>query len=240
MKFILSITFMVLTFFFAANAQTEIHTFFDVGENNASEGMFVKNGYRGSLLIYKFKVEAGVQFDYLSNNPNTFSGFDILGTKEFAIKDFPVNAKGFFMLNRFSDILCETNWGVRFETRKLKYFRFEFGTNFKTYAINRASRAKYNIDSFNKKQQENFNLVYGISAYLKPVENNWNVVLCITNLDYYVINQATNPVFNLQTSFNVKSDLTLYLESWYKQAGVFNINANYFGYFFRVGVKWKI
>ena len=183
--------------------------------NNASDGIFVKNGYRGSFLINKFMVETGMQFDYLSNNPNTFTGFDFLGTSKFAIKEFPVSAKGFFMLNRFSDILYETNWGVRFETGKLKHFRFEFGTNFKTYTINRASRTTYNIVRFNKKQQENFNIVYGVTAYLKPI-------------------------FNLQTSFNVKSDLTLYMESWYKQAGIFNINANYFGYFFRVGVKWEI
>jgi hypothetical protein len=40
--------------------------------------------------------------------------------------------------------------------------------------------------------------------------------------------------------YKPKSNLTLYLDTWYKQSGVFNINANYFGYFFRGGVKWDI
>jgi len=34
--------------------------------------------------------------------------------------------------------------------------------------------------------------------------------------------------------------LTVFLDSWYKKAGVFNISANSFGYSFRTGVTWEI
>jgi len=222
------------------NAQIKLQSYIDIGENNVSEGVFIKNVYRSSYQYQKYNVEAGMQFDLQSNNPNTLTGFDIIGSREFSIKDFPFDVKGFFILNRFSDLLYETNWGVRIETRKLGHFLFELGTNFKTYTINSAAREEYNINKSDSKLRENFNLMYMITAYLKPHNNDWNVGLSFTNVDYYIINQSTNPVFNLQMTYKLKSNLTLYLDTWYKQAGIFNINANYFGYFFRGGIKWEI
>ena len=222
------------------NAQIKLQSYIDIGENNVSEGVFVKNVYRSTYQYQKYNVEAGMQFDLISNNPNTFTGLDIIGSREFLIRDFSFDIKGFFMLNRFSDLQYETNWGVRIETRKLEHFLFELGTNLRTYTINSTAREEYNIDKSNSKLNENFNLMYVISAYLNPQNNDWNVGLSCTNVDYYIINQSTNPVFNLQMTYKLKSNLTLYLDTWYKQAGIFNINANYFGYFFRGGVIWEI
>lgn len=73
-----------------------------------------------------------------------------------------------------------------------------------------------------------------------PHNHNWNLGLTITNIDYYTINQSTNPIFNLQMKYDLKPNLSVRIDSWYKQAGIFNIYANYFGYFFRGGVKWEI
>lgn len=212
----------------------------DVGKNNVSEGVFFKNAYRGCYQYQKFNIEAGMQFDLISKNPNTFTGFDIVGSRKSLIRDFPFDIKGFFMLNRFSDILYETNWGARIKTRKYEHFLFELGINNKTYVINSKARAEYDIDKTDSKLREYYNFLYSISAYLKPHTYNWNIGLSCTNIDYYRINQSTNPVFNLQLKYKLKSNLTLYLDSWYQQAGIFNINANYFGYFFRGGIKWEI
>ena len=222
------------------NAQMNLQSYIDIGENNVSEGVFIKNVYRGCYQYQKYSVEAGMQFDIISNNPNTLTGLDIIGTREFFVKDFPFDVKGFFMLNRFSDLLYETNWGVRIETRKFEHFLFELGTNFRTYIINSAAREEYNINRANSKLNENVNLMYLITGYLKPHGNDWNIGLSITNIDYYVINQITNPVFNVQMNYKLKPNLALYMEAWYKQAGMFNINANYFGYFFRGGIKWNV
>jgi len=232
--------FIILVSVNGINAQIELHSYIDIGENNVSEGIFIKNAYRGSYQYQKYDIEAGLQFDLKSNNPNIPTGIDIIGLREFSVKDFPFNIKGIFILNRFSDLLYETNWGVRVETRKYEHFLFELGTNFKTYTINSAAREEYNINKSDSKLHENFNLVYVLTAYFKPHDNGWNVGLSCTNIDYYIINQSTNPVFNLQMRYKLKSNTTLYLESWYKQAGIFNIYANYFGYFFRGGIKWEI
>jgi len=221
-------------------AQIVFQTHMDIGENNVSEGVFLKNTYRGSYQHEKLNVAAGIQFDLISNNPNVLTGFDVLGSREFTIRDFPFDLKGFYMLNRFSDILHETNWGVRIETTKFEHFLFELGMNNKTYAINSKARAEYDIDKSDSKLRENLIFIYSISAYLKPHNHNWNIGLSCTNIDYYMMNHSTNPVFNLQMKYKLKSNLTLFAETWYKQAGMLNINSQYFGYFVRGGIKWKI
>ena len=222
------------------NGQVELQTYIDIGENSVSEGVFVKNVFRGSFRYQTYEVEAGTQFDYKSNNPNFLSGVDIVGSKELTIRNFPLNVKGFFMLNRFSDLMYETNWGVGVETSNFDHFLFGVGSNFKTYAVNSSTIEEYNINEQDSKLRENFNLIYLATFYLKPPDNDWNVGLSCTNIDYYVINQSTNPVFNLLLSYKIKSNLTLQLDSWYKQAGVLNINANHFAYFFRGGISWEI
>lgn len=239
LKYILSIL-LLLTSITGVNAQIQLQSHLDMGENNVSEGLFLKNTYRSGYRYQQYHLEAGMQFDIISNNSNTLTGCDMIGTREFTMHDFPFDVKGFFMLNRFSDLLYETNWGVRAGTKKPAHFLFEIGTNFKTYAVRSSTRHDYQISKQNSKLRENFNLIYLITGYLKPHNNDWNIGLSFTNIDYYMINQSTNPVFNLQMTCKVKPSLTLYLDAWYKQAGIFNISANYFGYFFRGGVKWEI
>jgi hypothetical protein len=239
LKYLLLIL-LILTSANGVEAQILFKSYIDIGKNNTSGGVFIKNAYRSSYQYQKFNIDTGIQLDLLSNNPNTLTGFDIIGLREFSMRDFPFDVKGFFMLNRFSNFMHETNWGVRIETKKFEHFIFEMGTNFKTYSINSAAREEYNIEMSDSKLRENFNLLYLITAYLKPKDSDWNVGLSCTNVDHYIINQSTNPVFNLQMKYKLKSNLSLYMDTWYKQAGVFNINANYFGYFFRGGVIWQI
>ena len=239
LKYLFSM-FMMLTTIMTVNAQVKLQSYIDIGENNVSGGVFVKNVYRSSYQYQKYNAEAGLQFDLVSNNPNKVSGLDIGGSRKSFIRDYPFDIKGFFILNRFSDLQHETNWGIRIETRKPEHFLLGLGTGFRTYAINSSAIDKYNVSKTNAKLRENFNLLYNISAYLKPHDHDWNIGLSCTNVDYYIINQSTNPVFNLQMKYKLKSKLTIYLDSWYKQAGIFNINANHSGYFFRGGVQWEI
>ena len=224
----------------AVDAQVRLETYMDIGRNNVSEGAFVKNIFMGSYQYRKYTFEAGLQIDLISINPRTVTGLEVACSRELLVKDFPFSVKGYFMLNRFSDLLYETNWGLLFETRRPDHFIFELGTNYKAFNINSDAREEYNMESTGRSLDENFNLIYVVTAFLKPHSSAWNIGLSCTNLDYFVISQPTNPVFNLQTMYRLKPGLTIFLETWYKQAGIFNINANYFGYFFRGGIKWEL
>ena len=46
--------------------------------------------------------------------------------------------------------------------------------------------------------------MYRLSYYLKPADDKWNVCLSVTNIDYFVINQETNPVLNLSGLYKIK------------------------------------
>ena len=239
LRYILTILLLTAAVY-GIKAQATLETFVDIGSNNVSEGVFIKNVYRGNYNYQKYAVETGLQLDYLSNNPNTLTGFDVIGSRSFLINDFFFNVKSFFVLNRFSDIAHETNWGFAAETKKMPHFIFTLGTNFRTYTINSDAQTAYDIRKSDSKLKENWNLMYRISAYLKPHNYKWNIGLSCTNMDYYVINQSTNPVFNVQGMYNPNNKVSLFVEAWYKQAGMMNISANYFAYFFRGGIKWKI
>ncbi|WBX70447.1 hypothetical protein [Tenacibaculum retecalamus] len=233
-------TLMIIIIISSMNAQLELESFIDIGENNVSEGVYIKNAYRGNYQYKKYNIETGIQFDLKSRNPNTLTGFDIIGSRKFFIKNFSFDVKGFFMLNRFSDLLYETNYGIRLETKKLKHILFEIGTNFKTYTINSKARKKYNIDKSNSKLHEDYIVMYLLTVFLKNHDSDWNVGFSVTNFDYYAIDQLVHPRINLQMKYKIKPNLTLYLDSWYRRSGIFNISANHFGYFFRGGIKWKI
>jgi len=83
-------------------------------------------------------------------------------------------------------------------------------------------------------------LLYLLGYYLKPQEHNWNVGINVTNIDYYLLNQSTNPLFYLQGEYRPTERMSLFAEAWYKSAGAFNISVNYFGYLFRSGLLWKL
>ena len=220
-----------------AEAQVQVEAYGDIGENNVSEGAFIKSVFRAGYEYDQYRFMGGVQLDLYSSNPNLLSGFDITTSRNFLIKDYPVNLKGYYILNRFSDLMYETNWGLRLASKKYDRFALEIGSNFKTYTINANGRAEHGIAKEDCKLREFFNLTYLISGYVMPHNHNWNLGLTITNIDYYTINQSTNPIFNLQMKYDLKPNLSVPIDSWYKQAGIFNIYTNYFGYFFRGGVK---
>ena len=62
----------------------------------------------------------------------------------------------------------------------------------------------------------------------------------MTNIDNFLINQDTNPMLFLQGKYQVTAPLTLYIEPWYQSAGSLNLSANYFGFFIRTGLIWKL
>ena len=237
------LSFLLLFIIFAfvgIQAQVVLSTYFDIGETNVSEGVYVKNLYEVDYKYKQYHFAGGFQLDLKSNNPNVFSGFYTEAASDFKIKEFPLSIHGYFLFTRYSDLLHQTDWGIYADTKNCKHFLFKLGLNFKTYAINNSVATQNNIDKQDQKLHENFNLIYDIAYYLKPHANDWNIGLSLTNTDYYLINQSTNPMFNLQANYKIKPQWTLYFDAWYKPAGIFNISVNYFGYFFRGGVIWQI
>ena len=223
-----------------AKAQSNVHlsTYIDVGENNVSEGFYLKTAILGTYQWGKYFLNAGSQFNLIYSGSKVFTGSKIIGGREFSIKNFDFEIHGLFMYNSISENIFETNWGV-LATIDRKHFHYQLGTNFRTYQATKNARKEFDPDS-DYKIHENWNLMYLIGYNLKPDDHNWNVGITITNIDHFLISQETNPMIRLHGSYQISDPILLYAESWYKSAGAFNISVNYFGFFFRTGLIWKI
>lgn len=237
LKYLFSII-LGLVFSVSLTAQINLATHFDIGENNVSNGVYFKNSSFVSYQYQKLHFTGGVQLDIKSAADNVFTGMTLIAGRDFSIKEFPFEMEGFILYNPFSSWVHEFNWGFLAKVQR-KHFAFKLGTNFRTYSLSSTAQSNSNSES-NEKIHENWNLMYFIRYNLKPVDYKWNVGISITNIDYFLINQETNPMFNLNGKYDFSEDLSLYSELWYKASGISNISVNYFGFFIRTGLVWKI
>ena len=219
-------------------AQPRLTAYTDFGQSSVSDGLFIKTAGLGSYQFGKYKVETGFLLDLISNNEKTISGYSIGASRELLIKNFPFEVQGFYILTPFSGIFRETNWGVVLNMKR-EHVVLRIGTNFRTFAFTQNAINDYDLKT-NSKIHENWNLMYSFAYYIKPLENYWNIGFSITNIDHFIINQETNPVFNLRALYEVNQPINLFVESWYKSAGAFNLSVNYFEFFFRTGIIWDI
>jgi hypothetical protein len=233
---ILFVCFSVLSI----NAQLGVQSYLDAGKNNVSEGVYLKSALRADYGLEDYHFETGIQFDLIHNNPKVLSAFDFVGGRNLAIKEFPIDVKAFFLLNRFSDLLHEINWGLRAGTIKFEHWNLELGTNSKTYVINRGVRERFGLENSRNRVTEALDLTYLVTYLLMPHENDWNVGLSLTNVDYFLVNQSTNPSFKLLSYYKPIPKLTVNLSARYHQAAIFNIYSSHFGFIIRGGARWEI
>lgn len=232
--FITLTLFQVLTLF----AQPQLAGYVDLGTTNVSDGFYMKTAGSGSYQFGSNRVSAGFQLDLVKSNPNVFSGLNLTAAREFSIRNFPFDFRGFYILTPFSDISRETNWGFSFVFLP-EHFEIQIGTNFRTIVSRKKGVDRYNLDA-DDKIHENWNIIYSFGYFLKRSDNKWNIGLSITNIDHFIINQETNPNVNLNGNYQLNPSLKLFAEAWYKSAGAFNLSVNYFGFFFRTGIIWDI
>ncbi len=219
-----------------AQWQSSFHS--DIGIHNASDGGFVRMANVTGLRFNKFTFETGLQTELLSHKPTFLTGFMVRAGRELLIGEQKVQLNGLYTVSRFSDLMHELNRGL-FATTQHKKFTFELGTHFRTYVYNKNAREKYNIQG-NSRLTESWNLIYRIGYALKPPDHPWNLSLAVTNLDLFLIHQETNPMLQLSGKYNISLNISLYLDTFYQQAGMFNINVHYFGFYLRPGIKWHI
>jgi hypothetical protein len=220
------------------SAQPGLTLYADAGKNTISDGLFIRSALIGHFRSGKNKLDAGVQTNLINGNNIVFSGYCINGSREFTIRNTLLVLNGFWLWTASSGLLKETNYGC-FISLKQKHFEMQLGTNFRTYSFRRKAMQELPIMEDNSKIHENFNLMYSFSYNLKPFDSRWNTGFTLTNTDYFLINQETNPYVNLHGSYKVSSPVCLFAEAWYKNAGSFNMSTNYFGFVIRGGVKWN-
>lgn len=220
-------------------AQPKVTAFTDVGTKNVTHGLFIKSAAIGSYKFGRNLVESGLRMNLRSYNEYFMPSIRILASREVLSKKNPVELQGFLLHKTSSNMLTEINYGAILKIKR-KYYDFSLGTNFRTYTFTKHTIKTYGIQSNATKLIEPWNLMYALSLFLKPQNSNWNIGLTVTDFDYFLIYQETNPQMNLNGLFHLNSQLCLFVEGWYETSGLLNRYANFFGVFARTGIKWNI
>ncbi len=146
-----------------------------------------------------------------------------------------------FYYNRLaSDIIREENAGVML-TAELEHWEFALGNNSRRYVLRKDYRNTVQLsDSADAKIYEWRNVMYRISYEIKSKEDPWNLRFGVTNYDYFIINQGTNPMLFSEFDYSPNNLLQFRISVCYKGAGSMNLQADYFGFFLRGGVIWNV
>lgn len=219
-------------------AQWQFSVQADAGEHNASEGFYLRTSAAAEYCLAGTRLGAALQFELRGNVPKIWSGMNLSLNQELQIRDFPFELGAFFLYKPYSDLQYENNWGLLTQTN-YRHFHFMLGNGFRAFRLTRQAIQDY-PEGAGTVIRENWNLIYRIGYDLKSKDNPWNAGLAVTNMDRFLMNQETNPMLLLHGNMELVPGLDLFGEFWYKQAGVFNISANYFGFFFRMGALWEL
>ncbi len=220
------------------NAQIRLMAYSDLGHSNVSEGLFLQSSAGVSYKLQQFELETSFRNDIISNNKSFFSGLNLGLTHFFDYKQRMYTIRTFFISTVLSGFVNERNYGVLLSSDK-EQFNFKIGTGFKSIGLTRAAIETTQTDS-EKRIYEIFNPLYHFSYLLNKNNTNWNVGVAVTNIDHFVINQATNPIASAFGHYKINDKVRLTAEIWYKTAGAFNLHVNYYGLFFRPGIIWEL
>lgn len=220
------------------NAQVQLSAFSDVGHSNISEGIYLKTSANINYKYRNFALQTGFSNDIISNNTSLFSGFKLNVSHFFKIRQKEYSAKLFFISTTLSDFVNEKNYGLVFSAEKER-FNLKIGTGFKRIGYTQHAIETVGLLS-NENVYEIFNPLYSVSYNVNKPTKTWNVGIGLTNMDYFVVNQATNPMTTIFGHYTLSESVRLTAQIWYKTAGAFNLHVNYFGLFFRPGIIWKL
>lgn len=220
-----------------AMAQPEVRYYADLGSNQASNGFYVHNGLITNYTLKDFEFSFGGQLNLINSNNVFLSGLKSQISSDFELNTKTFNLQGFYLYLPFSPFVKEIDFGL-IGSYSTPAFDFKLGGNFRQYSLRRSVRQEADFET--TRILENWNLMYLLRYRLKPIGSNWNLALSLTNFDYFLINQETNPVLALSGDYRFNESLKCFAEIWYKTAGAFNLNVNYFGYFVRTGIEWRI
>lgn len=86
---------------------------------------------------------------------------------------------------------------------------------------------------------EPFDAVYRVEAFVRPQTSLWNISLCLANMDNYQVERMWQPMFYLGGWYDVNEHWRVRLSGKMKLAGMFHLNAHYYGAELRAGAEYR-
>jgi hypothetical protein len=212
----------------------------DAGNSTVSDRAFLRPAVMVDYRFDKFSVGTGLQWTFSSAERKVLSGGFISGSSDFKVREIPLTADLFVRRNPYSDIVRETLLGavLKHEGSRLD---IHFGYNMRRYRLNEngvVSDTPFSGPALSIWEYRNF--MYRGTLHLNRREAPWNLSVSVTNFDHFLIQQETNPMVNLAGYIRVSDAVKIHSSLWYQGAGMSNIHANHYGFYFRTGVVWQV
>ncbi len=86
---------------------------------------------------------------------------------------------------------------------------------------------------------EPFNLLYRLEVFCRPQACNWNISAAVANCDDYNFERMWQPLFMLGGRYDVDNHWRVLLQAQCKPAGMFHLNAAFYGITIRTGFMYK-
>ena len=228
-----------LFFVITASAQPSIKSFAEAGHNNVFDRGYFSYSILPSYDLKDDSFDAGFLFSFGGDRESNFGGYSLRYIRRFSLLRQSFAVSGSYLWIPFSTDLRETNWCIVLNYT-LPHFRFALGNNYRTYRFRRSFMLSDEDATGNYRIIEPGNFMYSFQYRLNKEEKPWNLMFSVTNNDYFVIEQETNPLIILNGTYRFKENLTSFMDIGYKSAGLLCIKVDYFGYFLRLGMKWDI
>ncbi|HBS88900.1 MAG: hypothetical protein A2W91_00835 [Bacteroidetes bacterium GWF2_38_335] len=233
---IILITILLLLSAENARSQSHIRTFFDAGSNNVSDGLFLKSTVAGQYQYRRIFIFAASRFNLVSKTESAFSGAELHVSKKFPTRYCNYNIDGFLFHNKHIKKMFENKAGL-LAGIDLVHWTINFGISKGVSGFTQKAADEYGITS-GRTMTEKLNFIYQFKY--KVFKNEEKLTISLTNRDVFLVEKEPNPLISVGGYYKLTEYIKCTGELFYKTNGTLNLAANYFGFYFRAGVKWEL
>jgi hypothetical protein len=236
---IVAIAALLIIWAIPGYGQFEQAVLLDAGSSTVSDGAFVRPAAITSYRYDRFFAVAGLQWTFSSAERKVLSGTFIQGGSDFKIKEVPLSAGLFLSRNPYSDFASETCFGAVVNHERT-HLDVQFGCHMRRYGPGKSAVEQGDpVPDPALSIWEYRNFMYRGTVRLKERDAPWNLSASLTNFDHFLIQQETNPMVNIAGYCKISGAVKIHSSIWYQGAGMLNIHANHYGFYFRTGVVWQ-
>ncbi len=221
-------------------AQISFGTYSTIGTNPIEKPVFVSTGinstigYKSFIFDYKFDLNLTSRKTIPFNAITTLLGYQ-LQINEGALLEPSI----YYLFKPSTELVSEHDFGL-IVTYKLNKWEFNLGNNFKFFQLKRIV-AENDDPSDQRTISERPGFIYKLKYQFLKSSSNFNFNICVTNYDWFIIEQEINPFVGSNIKYNfIDTNIQLFGDIYYQAAGFNNIRVNYFGFYIRTGLKWTI
>lgn len=210
----------------------------DVGKDQLAEGAYVKPALYGNYFRGNYAASAGMQLTFSSADRKVISGWQASVARQFYIREFPLSVALFSVINPYSDLMREMNFGVLLGHQR-DHLLVRLGNASRIYGLKKKAFSAINNDpdpSLRIIEYRNF--TYQVVGYLKKMDSGWNLGAGVSNMDNFRVQQETNPMFLVTGYTRLLPSVSLNADVWLQGAGMTNLAADFYGMYGRIGLTW--